>query len=63
MSGAHIALAKCYVEYLLEEDIEIGTEQLVTIEEDQDERQWTAEVKAKFEGWKVLFLTHVIKAV
>ena len=25
-SGAHIALAKCYVEYLLEEDIEIGTE-------------------------------------
>lgn len=33
-SGAHIAIAKCYVEYLLEEDIEIGTEQLVTIEED-----------------------------
>jgi hypothetical protein len=38
------------VEYLLEEDIEIGTEQLVTLEEDQDERQWTAEEKAKFEN-------------
>jgi hypothetical protein len=38
------------VEYLLEEDIEIGTEQLVTLEEDQDERQWTAEEKTKFEN-------------
>jgi hypothetical protein len=25
-SGAHIALSKCYVEYLLEEDVEIGTD-------------------------------------
>ena len=41
-------LAKCYVEYLLEEDIEIGHKNLVTLEDDQDEREFTNEDKAKF---------------
>ena len=42
-SQAHITLAKAYVEYLLEEEIEIGHAELVTIEDDQDEREFTAE--------------------
>ena len=33
-SQAHITLAKAYVEYLLEEEIEIGHAELVTIEDD-----------------------------
>jgi len=33
-SEAHLLLAKCYVEYLLEEDIEIGHKNLVTLNED-----------------------------
>jgi propanediol utilization protein len=33
-SNAHIQLAKVYVEYLLEEDIEIGHKDLVTVDDD-----------------------------
>ncbi len=33
-SEAHAILAKCYVEYLLEEEIEIGHIDLVTLEDD-----------------------------
>ena len=33
-SESHFVLAACYVEYLLEEDIEIGYKELVTVEED-----------------------------
>lgn len=40
-SNCHIALAKCYVEFLLEYDIEIGHKELITIFEDQDEREFT----------------------
>lgn len=42
-SESHFILAKCYVEYLLEEDIEIGFKELVTVEEDQDERDFSNE--------------------
>lgn len=51
-SDSHIIMAKCYVEYLLEEDIEIGCKDLITVDEDQDERQFTNEEKTKFEEWK-----------
>jgi len=40
-SNCHIQLSKCYIEYLLEEDIEIGHKELVTLENDQDEREFT----------------------
>ena len=33
-SSSHFILAQCYVEYLLEEEIEIGYKDLITIEED-----------------------------
>jgi hypothetical protein len=33
-SESHAILSKCYVEYLLEEEIEIGHKDLVTLEED-----------------------------
>jgi hypothetical protein len=36
------------VEFLLDEDIEIGHFDLVTLEEDQDEREFTPEQKQKF---------------
>ena len=47
-SQAHIILAKAYVEYLLEEEIEIGHAELVTLDDDQDEREFTAEQKTTF---------------
>lgn len=62
-SSAHIALAKCYVEFLLEEDVEIGTEQLVAIDEEGEERQWTSEEKAKLSNYKQQFLNNIVKAV
>lgn len=40
-SESHTILAKCYVEYLLEDDIEIGHKKLVTLDEDQDDREFT----------------------
>lgn len=47
-SEAHLLIAKCYVEYLLEDDIEIGHKNLVTLEDDQEDRDFTNEDKAKF---------------
>jgi len=40
-SNAHVQLAKVYVEFLLEEDIEIGHKDLVTLDEDQDDMEFT----------------------
>jgi hypothetical protein len=40
-SESHTILAKCYVEYLLEDDIEIGHKKLVTLDDDQDDREFT----------------------
>ena len=51
------------VEKLLEEEIEIGYAELVTIEEDQDEREFTPEEKQKFADQKQAFITHIISAV
>lgn len=47
-SESHFILAECYVEYLLEEDIEIGYKDLITVEEDQDERDFNNEDRATF---------------
>ena len=47
-SQARIDLAKVQVELLLDEEIEIGHNELVTIEEDQDDREFTPEQKQKF---------------
>ena len=62
-SQAHIDLAKVQVEFLLEEEIEIGHSELVTIEDDQDEREFTPEQKQKFAEQKQKFLDHIIAAV
>ena len=51
------------MEFLLEEDIEIGHVNLVTLEEDQDEREFTPEQKQKFADQKQAFLSHIIYAV
>jgi hypothetical protein len=40
-SNCHIQLAKCYVEFLLDEDVEIGHKDLITLDEDQDDREFT----------------------
>ena len=62
-SESHNILAKCYVEFLLEEEIEIGHKELVTLEDDQDERDFTNEDKAKFHEQKIKFTEHIIKAI
>jgi hypothetical protein len=62
-SESHNILAKCYVEYLLDEEIEIGHKDLVTLEEDQDERDFTNEDRARFQEQKVKFTEHIIKAI
>ena len=51
------------MEFLLEEDVEIGTEQLVAIDEEGEERQWTSEEKAKLSNYKQQFLNNIVKAV
>jgi len=56
-------MAKCYVEYLLGDDVEVGYKELVTIEEDQDDRDFTPEDKAQFQEWKVKFAYHIGKSV
>lgn len=45
---SHLILAKCYVEYLLQEEVEIGFKDLITLEEDQDMREFTNEDKIKY---------------
>jgi hypothetical protein len=62
-SESHGILAKCYVEYLLEEDIEIGHKELVTLQDDQDDRDFTNEDRARFTEWKAKFTEHVIKMI
>lgn len=62
-SESHAVLAKCYVEYLLEEEIEIGHKKLVTLEDDQDERDFSNDDRAKFHQWKVKFTEHIIQAI
>lgn len=54
-SESHFVLASCYVENLLEEDIEIGYRDLITVEEDQEEREFTNEDRQKFHTWKCKF--------
>ena len=56
-------MAKCYVEYLLDDDVEIGHKDLVTIEEDQDEREFTNEDRARFHEYKIAFTKHIIEAI
>ena len=62
-SQANITLAKAYGEYLLDEDIEIGHAELVTIDDDQDEREFTSEQKATFATQKQKYIDHIIAAV
>ena len=47
-SECHFILAQCYVENLLEDEIEIGFKELITVEEDQDDREFTHEERARF---------------
>ena len=51
------------MEYLLEEDIEIGYKELVTVEEDQEERDFNNEDRVKYQSWKVKFAQHIIQGV
>ena len=51
-SECHLIISKCYVEYLLEEEIEIGYKTLITVEEDQDQREFSNEEKIKYMEWK-----------
>lgn len=62
-SESHLILSQCYVENLLEEEIEIGYKELITVEEDQDEREFTNEDKAKYHEWKTKFPYHIIQSV
>ena len=62
-SESHAILAKCYVEFLLEEEVEIGHKDLVTLENDQDERDFTNEDRTRFQEQKVKFTEHIIKAL
>lgn len=48
---------------LLEEEIEIGFNDLITIMEDQDEREFTEEDTTKYHGWKVNFVEHIQQGV
>jgi hypothetical protein len=60
---AHTILAKCYVEFLLEEDIEIGHKDLVTCDGDQEDREFTADQLEKFASQKEKFVNHIKQAV
>ena len=62
-SLAHTILAKCYVEFLLEEDIEIGHKDLVTCDGDQEDREFTADMVEKFASQKEKFVNHIKQAV
>lgn len=62
-SESNLILSKCYVEYLLEDEIEIGHKDLVTLEDDQDERDFTNEDRAKFLEYKVRFTEHIIQSI
>lgn len=62
-SEAQINLARVHVEFLLDDEIEIGHGELVTLDDDQDEREFTADEKEKFAKWKEIFVEHIIQAV
>ncbi len=62
-SECHFVLASCYVENLLEEEIEIGFKDLITVEEDQEDREFTNEDRHKYHEWKVKFPHHIIQGV
>ena len=62
-SESHYILAQSYVEKLLEEEIEIGFKELITLEEDQEEREFTSDDRKRFAEWKQLFVDHVQKGV
>jgi hypothetical protein len=48
---------------LLEEEIEIGFNDLITITEDQDEREFLEEDIKQFQSWKKSFVEHIQKGV
>ncbi len=56
-------LASCCVENLLEEEVEVGFKDLITVEEDQEEREFTNEDRVKFHEWKIKFPHHIIQGV
>jgi hypothetical protein len=60
---SHYVIAQSYVEMLLEEEVEIGFNDLITIAEDQDEREFTEEDTSKFQGWKIQFVEHIKEGV
>lgn len=62
-SEAHFILAACYVENLLQDDIEIGFRDLITVEEDQEDREFTNEDRQRYQEWKAKFPYHVIQGV
>ena len=62
-SECHFVLASCYVENLLEEDIEIGFKDLITVEEDQEDREFTNEDRHKYHEWKMKFPHHIIQGI
>jgi hypothetical protein len=58
-SEAHYNLANCYVEQLLDEEIEIGYQELITIDEDQEDRDFTNDDRNRFAEWKKDFAKHI----
>ena len=60
---SHYIVSQCYVEMLLEEEIEIGFNDLITITDDQDEREFTEEDYTKYHGWKLKFLDNIKQGV
>ena len=58
-SESHFLIAKCYVEYLLEEEVEIGFKELVTMDEDE-QREFSNEERTKYQNWKQKFPQHII---
>jgi hypothetical protein len=48
-------MAQCYVEFLLGEEIEIGHKDLVTLDGDENERDFTNEDREKYKEWKIKF--------
>ena len=51
------------MEELLGEDVEIGFKDLITVEEDQDDRDFTSEDRQKYHEWKLKFPYHIIQGV
>jgi hypothetical protein len=58
-SKGHYVLAQCSVEHLLDEEVEIGYEKLITIDEDQDDRDFSREDEVRFKNLKLSFVNHI----